>query len=130
MLTTGGGWQDPVGGVFQGVKLVETEPGLHQQTAVRWLPEYLFREGSPSKRCMLLYYTGLTRMAKHILQDIVRGMFLNDPSVLDALARIGDNAQQAGAAIGAGDYPALCRSVAQSWRLKPGAGRGAPIRPP
>ena len=117
MLTTGGGWQDPAGGIFPGVKLVETRPGLIQSPTVRWLPEHLFQEGSPTKRRMLLYYTGLTRLAKNILQDIVRGMFLNAGRVLDPLTQIADNAARAADAIGAGDYDALCRVVAHSWQL-------------
>ena len=116
MLTTGGGWQDPVGGIFPGLKLAETRPGLAQSPAVRWLPEHLFLEGSPAKRRMLLYYTGLTRLAKNILQDIVRGMFLNAGRVLEPLAQIADNATRAVDAIGAGDYDALCRAVARSWQ--------------
>lgn len=116
MLTTGGGWQDPAGGVFHGVKLVESTPGLQQHLSVRWLSEHLFQEGSASKRRMLLYYTGITRLAKNILQDIVRGMFLNAPRVLDPLAEIGNNASRVCDAIGAGDYEGLCRAVARSWR--------------
>lgn len=116
MLTTGGGWQDPAGGVFHGVKLVQSTPGLQQRLSVRWLSEHLFQEGTASKRRMLLYYTGLTRLAKNILQDIVRGMFLNAPRVLDPLAEIGDNAGRVADAIGAGDYDGLCRAVARSWR--------------
>src|SRR3990172_9400915 len=76
MLTTGGGWQDQVGGITRGLKLIETEPGLSQTPVIRWLPDHLF--GDPVRnRCMLLYYTGITRVAKNILQEIVRGMFLN-----------------------------------------------------
>lgn len=116
MLTTGGGWQDPAGGAFHGVKLVESTPGLQQHLSVRWLSEHLFQEGSASKRRMLLYYTGLTRLAKNILQDIVRGMFLNAPRVLDPLAEIAYNAGRVCDAIGAGDYEGLCRAVARSWR--------------
>lgn len=116
MLTTGGGWQDPAGGVFHGVKLVESTPGLQQHLSVRWLSEHLFQEGNASKRRMLLYYTGITRLAKNILQDIVRNMFLNAPRVLDPLAQIGDNAGRVSDALGAGDYDGLCRAVARSWR--------------
>lgn len=117
MLTTGGGWQDPAGGIFHGLKLVETTPGLAQRPAVRWLPEHLFQEGSPSKRSMLLYYTGLTRLAKNILQEIVRGMFLNARRVREPLAEIGDNAGRVCDAVATGDYAALCLAVDRSWRL-------------
>ena len=35
MLTTGGGWQDQVGGLWGGIKLVTTAPGLPQQHSSR-----------------------------------------------------------------------------------------------
>ena len=36
-MTTSGGWQDQVGGVFPGVKLIRTEPGREQIPAIFWL---------------------------------------------------------------------------------------------
>jgi galactokinase/mevalonate kinase-like predicted kinase len=116
MLTTGGGWQDQAGAIFKGIKRIETPPGLEQAPSVRWLPEHLFSSELANRR-MLLYYTGLTRLARDILQDIVRGMFLNRAAVLDSLRAIGENADAAFLAIQHGDYDALCRSVGESWRL-------------
>ena len=37
LLTTGGGWQDQYGGVFPGVKLLQSESGFEQHPLVRWL---------------------------------------------------------------------------------------------
>ncbi len=76
LLTTGGGWQDQYGGVLQGVKLLQTHSGFDQCPTVRWLPNFLFTHPEYQK-CHLLYYTGITRTAKNILAEIVRGMFLN-----------------------------------------------------
>lgn len=42
LLTTGGGWQDQYGGVFSGVKLLQSEAGFEQNPLVRWLPDQLF----------------------------------------------------------------------------------------
>ena len=75
-MTTGGGWQDQAGGILRGVKLIETASGITQQAIVRWLPDHLFTSAF-SNQVVILYYTGLTRLAKSILQEIVRGMFLN-----------------------------------------------------
>jgi len=66
---------------------------------------------------MLLYYTGITRLAKNLLQEIVRGMFLNRGAVLETVAAIGHNADAAFQAIQSGSYEALCKSVARSWEL-------------
>lgn len=116
MLTTGGGWQDQVGGVLRGAKLLESRPGFDQRPAVNWLPGHLFEEGAFSG-CMLLYYTGVTRVAKQILQEIVRNVFLNSRPHLAVLRDIGENAVRAAEAIQRADYGALCSSVDASWRL-------------
>jgi galactokinase/mevalonate kinase-like predicted kinase len=116
MLTTGGGWQDQAGGLFRGVKLIETEPGLAQKPNLRWLPEHLF-EHDYANRLILLYYTGVTRLAKNILNEIVRGIFLNSPPHLRIIDDIGANADMASAAIQGCDYGQLIVAIRNSWRL-------------
>ncbi|MCL5096152.1 MAG: bifunctional fucokinase/fucose-1-phosphate guanylyltransferase, partial [Candidatus Omnitrophica bacterium] len=116
MLTTGGGWQDQAGGLFRGIKLIETGPGLAQKPTLRWLPEYLFGNDF-ANQSILLYYTGLTRLAKNILREIVRGIFLNSPDHLETVAAIGANATMAFNAIQKADYAGLAAAVRTSWQL-------------
>ena len=116
LLTTGGGWQDQYGGVMPGVKLLRTEPGLEQQPVIDWLPERIF--ALPEyKGCHLLYYTGITRTAKQILAEIVRGMFLNSSAHLDLLDRIRAHAGDMARAIRRCDFDAYCRLLAVSREL-------------
>ena len=116
LLTTGGGWQDQYGGILPGVKLLESEPGGQERIGVRWLPEQLFRVPE-YKECWLLYYTGVTRVAKNILGDIVRGMFLNEGGRLRIVDEIRGHAYRMADAIGRGDWRAAGRMVGESWRL-------------
>ncbi len=116
LVTTGGGWQDQAGSTYAGVKLIETPPGLSQTVSVRWAPDRLFAPSEVGGR-MLLYYTGITRLAKTILQDIVRGMFLGDARIMACLRDIGDNALSAYDALQRGSYESLCQCVGESWRL-------------
>lgn len=116
MLSTGGGWQDQAGGIHHGLKLVETAPGLDQNPVVQWLPGDLFGPGSANVR-VLLYYTGITRVAKTILKEIVRGMFLNSSAHLEHLSAIRRHAQRACQAIQRQNYADLCRVVTRSWEL-------------
>jgi len=116
MLTTGGGWQDQAGAIFRGIKLIETTPGLEQKPSIRWLPHHLF-DHEYANRSILLYYTGLTRLAKNILTEIVRGIFLNSPAHLGIIADIGANADLASAAIQKCDYPMLLAAIRNSWSL-------------
>lgn len=114
LLTTGGGWQDQYGGVLQGVKLLQTEAGLRQSPSVSWLPDFLFNLPD-YQNCHLLYYTGITRTAKHILSEIVEGMFLNSSSHLRLLAEMKEHAGDMAAAIQKGDFSGYARLISTTW---------------
>jgi galactokinase/mevalonate kinase-like predicted kinase len=117
LMTTGGGWQDQAGAIFPGLKLIETAPGLSQSPRVRWLPGSLFGPANANRR-MLLYYTGITRLAKSILAEIVRGMFLNSSEHLATLELISASTRTTMLAIEQCDYEALGEAVDLTWRLK------------
>ncbi|MCL4178172.1 MAG: bifunctional fucokinase/L-fucose-1-P-guanylyltransferase [Verrucomicrobia bacterium] len=115
MVTSGGGWQDQAGGIFHGIKSIETSAGLSQRPTLRWLPEGLFG-GDYANRSILLYYSGLTRLAKGILQQVVRGVLLNSPEHLSTLEEIGANAELAFDAVQKADYDGLGEAIRRSWR--------------
>jgi galactokinase/mevalonate kinase-like predicted kinase len=114
LLTTGGGWQDQYGGVLHGVKLLQTQPGWQQQPLVRWLPDTLFTSPDYAP-CHLLYYTGITRTAKGILAEIVRGMFLNETERLDILAEMKQHALDLYDVIQRGDFELMGRLIRKTW---------------
>ena len=116
MLTTGGGWQDQYGGILPGVKVIETVPGFEQVPEIRWLPENLFRKDE-NRSCMLLYYTGVTRVAKNILSEIVRGMFLNRQETLNCVDEIKSNAIRISEAVRKDSWKEFNRCVELSWEL-------------
>ena len=115
LLTTGGGWQDQYGGVYGGVKLLCSTPGFNQTVDSESLPDSLFRNDAGD--CHLMYYTGITRTAKHILVDIVKGMFLGEPERLAILKEMGHHAQRMAQAVRLGDFEAYGRLVRHSWEL-------------
>ena len=114
LLTTGGGWQDQYGGVLEGIKLLQTQPGWAQRPLTRWLPEQLFRQPEYAG-CHLLYYTGITRTAKNILSEIVRGMFLNETERLDMLHQMKQHALDLAAAVQANDFETYGCMVRKTW---------------
>ncbi len=116
LLTTGGGWQDQAGALFPGLKLVQTEPGLAQIPTVRHLPAMLLGPGV-ANRSVLLYYTGLTRLAKGILQEIVHEMALGRCGTMRTLGLIRGNAHALEQAVQAADAAGLRRCIARSWDL-------------
>ncbi|MEN6453834.1 MAG: bifunctional fucokinase/fucose-1-phosphate guanylyltransferase [Prolixibacteraceae bacterium] len=116
LLTTGGGWQDQFGGLLPGVKYLESVPGINQSPTVRWLPDHLFTRPE-CLESMLLYYTGITRVAKNILAEIVRGMFLNSDKHLGLLREMKGHALNTFEAIQTDDYGLLAAKIRQSWQL-------------
>ena len=115
LLTTGGGWQDQYGGVLHGVKLLQTQPGWHQEPKVRWLPDYLFTSDE-YRKCHLLYYTGITRTAKGILAEIVKGMFLNSNRHLHLLEQMKGHAMDMYDAILRNDFEETGRLIRKTWK--------------
>lgn len=116
LLTTGGGWQDQAGAIFAGAKLIQTDSGPQQSPTVRYVtaaPLDLPHSDNP----FLLYYTGATRVAKGILQEIVQDMFLNNAQTLHILERIRANAWRAHTALQMASTEELHRVIARSWRL-------------
>ena len=79
LMTTGGGWQDQIGGVVGGVKHIQTEPGLFQVPRISWT-DLKVRPNMDLSERFLLYYTGYRRMAKNILRNIV-GKYLDRDAV-------------------------------------------------
>lgn len=116
LLTTGGGWQDQFGGILEGCKLLETSAGKMQSPAAKWLPDSLFTDPQYKNR-ILLYYTGITRVAKSILADIVRGMFLNSASHLKLLEELKAHAENTSENIAAKNYAGLAKNIGRSWGL-------------
>lgn len=119
-LTTGGGWQDQVGGVVGGLKLIHTKPGLPQSP--QWdhilVPEILHDR-------LHLIYTGQRRLAKRILRAIMGGYVSREPRVVEVLFEIQDLARQMAGAIAAGNVDELGRLLGRHWkanvRLDPGS---------
>lgn len=116
ILTSGGGWQDQVGGIVGGLKLVESVPGLRQKPVTRWLPTQALETAIADRRFQL-YYTGITRVAHNILGEIVKGLFLNDATRLRIIEEIGLNADFACEALQRHDWSRFVETVRRSWLL-------------
>jgi galactokinase/mevalonate kinase-like predicted kinase len=117
LLTSGGGWQDQYGGIFHGVKLLESDRGFVQKPQINWLPDYMFTDPVHAS-CHLLYYTGITRVAKNILAEIVRGMFLNSAQHLSILREMKRHALDMAACIQRGNFDQYGRMILKTWQQK------------
>jgi galactokinase/mevalonate kinase-like predicted kinase len=115
LLTSGGGWQDQYGGILHGVKLLESERGLVQKPQISWLPESLFTDPAYAA-CHLLYYTGITRVAKNILGEIVRSMFLNSGRHLSILHEMKAHAVDMAECILRGNFDRYGKLILKTWQ--------------
>jgi galactokinase/mevalonate kinase-like predicted kinase len=66
---------------------------------------------------VLLYYTGITRVAHNVLGEIVRNLFLNRAEVLACIDAIKENGRAAFEAAQCDDWPAFVEVVRKSWKL-------------
>ncbi len=87
IMSTGGGWQDQVGGLSDGVKFNYTMPGLSQDIRVVPLdiPEAAMNE---LRERFCLIYTGQRRLARNLLRDVVGRYIGSEPETLYALNEI------------------------------------------
>jgi galactokinase/mevalonate kinase-like predicted kinase len=112
MLTTGGGWQDQIGGLAGGVKYIVTRPGLRPDPVLYQLDPFLFENAAS---CFTLYYTGVTRLAKGILQDVVDGANSMEPAYLFTLRNLKRLARGARESISRRDIAGLAATLNASW---------------
>jgi galactokinase/mevalonate kinase-like predicted kinase len=115
MLTTCGGWQDQIGGVVGGVKYIECRAGMKPAPVIHQLDPHLFADRDSHRR-FTLFYTGVTRLAKNILQEVVDRFNRNTPAYLFTVDQVRQLALDARSAIARRDTAALAAVIRGSWR--------------
>ncbi len=116
-ISTGGGWQDQVGGCVGGSKITSTRPGLFPNARIHFVPSDVL-DPQLNGGCTLLYYTGLTRIAKDILQEIVGGYLNRDHAIMQALAEEHLAAHAMADAMARKDIAAFGECVDSAWALQ------------
>lgn len=123
IMSTGGGWQDQVGGLAPGVKMVTADEGLEQKivcTPLRIRPEAL-RELNER---FALIYTGQRRLARNLLRDIVGKYIGNDPDAVDVLYRIQQLAVLMRLELEKGHIDGFAKLLNDHWELSKKLDRG------
>jgi fucokinase len=116
MMTTGGGWQDQVGGLTGGIKLVTSAPGLPQRVDVAQValsPE----TGVALRARLLLVYTGQQRLAKNLLQAVMRRWMARDPEMVWIQGEIARLAVAMHDALVSGDVDGFGELLSEHWAL-------------
>lgn len=116
IMSTGGGWQDQVGGVTTGIKYITSMPGLQQNIRVQHLdiPEDAERE-LQERFCLI--YTGQRRLARNLLRDVVGRYIGNEPDAVFALNEIQRTAALMRFELERGHIDAFAGLMSQHWEL-------------
>lgn len=116
IMSTGGGWQDQIGGVTAGVKFISSRPGWLQQPQVQQVelqPDTL----SELNERFCLIYTGQRRLARNLLRDVVGRYIGNEPDSLFALNEIQRVAALMKFELERGDIDAFAQLLERHWTL-------------
>ena len=84
IMSTGGGWQDQVGGLSDGIKWITSAPGLKQSVKVEKVNISEDNKTELMERFALIY-TGQRRLARNLLRDVVGNYIGNRSESLVAL---------------------------------------------
>ncbi len=87
LMSTGGGWQDQCGAIFDGVKLLETDVGINQIIRCKTLSLAGKTQKELSERLCLIY-TGQRRLARNLLREIVGKYLSGDETAVSVLGEI------------------------------------------
>lgn len=116
IMSTGGGWQDQVGGLLPGIKLLVSEPGLRQDIKVEKLNIKEETLAELNERFCLIY-TGQRRLAKNLLRDVVGRYVGNEEDSLFAHKEIKKVAVLMKFALEQGDVDEFARLLDYHWEL-------------
>ncbi len=116
-MCTGGGWQDQIGGIIPGVKLIRTKPGADQTAGLSW-SVFDLRSGTALRERTLLYFTGQKRMARNILHNVVYRFLARDPLILKTVEELKATALEMKSNLDAQDVDGFARGIERYWGLK------------
>ena len=83
-MSTGGGWQDQVGGMTPGVKYFTSAPGIHQDIEVDYLRLSQETKKELNERFALIF-SGQRRLARNVLREEMNQCIRNDAISLKAI---------------------------------------------
>lgn len=117
MLTTGGGWQDQVGGLVGGFKVAESPATLPLQVKTT---KVLTPDGFADtfSQHLVLIYTGKTRLARNLLQNVIRNWYARDPALVKNADNLVSTAADSVKALETGDLAALGACMSSYWDQK------------
>ena len=116
IMSTGGGWQDQVGGVTPGIKYITSRPGIRQELTVEHVEISENTKRELNERFCLIY-TGQRRLARNLLRDVVGRYVGNEPDSLYAMNEIQKVASLMRFELMRGNVDAFAELLEHHWEL-------------
>lgn len=116
IMSTGGGWQDQVGGLSEGIKYITSRPGMHQMIKVDQVHVTEETINELNDRFVIIY-TGQRRLARNLLRDVVGRYIGNVPDAVNALSSIQELAALMRFELERGDVDALASLFNRHWEM-------------
>lgn len=117
LLTTGGGWQDQVAGLLGGVTTGMSEARIPLFIDLKQHPvsSEIIEEFN---KHLLLIYTGKTRLARNLLQNVVRDWYARKQDILSTVDQLEKLAYSCASAFQDGNLLLVGECVNKYWELK------------
>lgn len=114
IMSTGGGWQDQVGGIAPGIKLVSSPAGIKQKISCQTLNlSDSIRQKLDSRFCLI--YTGQRRLARNLLREVVGKYIGSDEQAAAAMVEINSLALEMTDALKTDDFDRFCQLLNRHW---------------
>ncbi len=114
IMSTGGGWQDQIGGIADGIKLITSAPGADQAITIEPLAISKATLDALNRRFCLIY-TGQRRLARNLLRDVIGRYIAGNREALDALDTIRRLAGMMRDALEAGNVDRFAELLSRHW---------------
>lgn len=124
IMSTGGGWQDQVGGLTPGIKMITTQPGLLQDIEVETIDISDATKNELQERFALIY-TGQRRLARNLLREVVGGYIGAKESSISALEDMKKTADSMQIFLERGDVDEFAMLLNRHWELSLKLDQGA-----
>lgn len=124
IMSTGGGWQDQVGGITEGIKYTTTAPGIRQEIKVHHVRLSEETQKELDERFALIY-TGQRRLARNLLRDVVGNYIGSEPDTVYALNEIQKVATLMAFELRRGHVDDFAQLLSRHWELSQKIDKGS-----
>lgn len=124
LMTTGGGWQDQVGGLTEGIKYFTALPGTYQEIQVEHLrlPDKVMEELNDR---FALIFSGQRRLARNVLREEMNQCIRNNPEALRAVEQLQEYCAVMRYFLRKGDITSFAKYITKQFELVKRLDKGA-----